>query len=432
MTSAGATGPDGGPVRLALIGAGQRGSEVYGSFALAHPELVRFVAVAEPDRARRDRFASAHAIPGDAAVEGWAELLTSGHQAEAVIVATPDRAHVEPAVAALEAGFPVLLEKPIAPGPEGVAAVADAASRRGSELTIAHPLRYTSFFSTIARLVRDDAIGELVEIDHLENVGWWHFAHSYVRGNWRRADLASPIILAKACHDLDVIRWLADAPCTGVASFGSLRHFRPDAAPAGAPARCLDGCPAADSCPFYAPRFYGAHLERGAGWPVSVLTPVATAEGLEEALRTGPYGRCVYHADNDVADHQATLLRFANGVVATLTVAAFTAENTRTVKVMGTRGEIRGHMERGEIELRRFVEAGGSEVPPARRFDVPVGPGHAGGDEAMIEAFLGRLAAARSGARAAPSPTSLGTSLESHRMAFAAERSRREDEVVVP
>jgi predicted dehydrogenase len=420
-----------GPIRLGLIGAGQRGTEVYGAFALARPDLVRFVAVAEPDAGRRDRFAAAHGIEPHASVGDWADLLSSDLGTEAVVVATPDRAHVDPAVAALEAGYPVLLEKPIAPSPDGVAAVADAATRTGSDLTIAHPLRYTAFFSSIARLVRDGAIGELVEIDHLENVSWWHFAHSYVRGNWRRADLASPIILAKACHDLDIIRWLADAPCTAVASFGSLRHFRAEAAPAGAPDRCLDGCPVAEHCPFYAPRFYGARLAEG-GWPISVLTALPTAEALEEALRTGPYGRCVYHADNDVADHQATLLQFANGVVATLTVTAFTAENTRTVKLMGTRGEIRGHMERGEIELRRFEEADGSELPPVHRVAVPGGPGHAGGDEAMIEAFLGRLAAARCGDRAGESPTSLSASLDSHRMAFAAERARRERSVVVP
>ncbi|HEU4674092.1 MAG TPA: Gfo/Idh/MocA family oxidoreductase [Candidatus Limnocylindrales bacterium] len=424
--------PSGGePVRLGLIGAGQRGAEVYGAFALARPDLARFVAVAEPDPARRSAFAAAHGIAPSAAHPDAGALLASSPRVEAVVIATPDRAHVPPAVAALEAGYPVLLEKPIAPDPAALAEIHAAAARTGGELTIAHPLRYTAFFARIAGLLADGAIGDLVEIDHLENVGWWHFAHSYVRGNWRRSELASPIILAKACHDLDVIRWLAGAACTRVASSGSLKHFRPEEAPPGSPAYCLDGCPVADDCPFYAPRFYHARLAAG-GWPVSVVTPVATPEALDEALRSGPYGRCVYHSDNDVADHQATLLEFANGVVATLTVTAFTAENTRTVKLMGTRGEIRGHMERGEIELRRFRESPGVDVPPADRHDVGTGPGHAGGDAAMIEAFLRRVVSSRGGGRPGESPTSLAVSLESHRMAFAAERARLTHSVVSP
>jgi predicted dehydrogenase len=423
-----------GPARLALIGAGQRGTEAYGAISLAHPDVARFVAVAEPDDRRRDGFATAHGIGRGAAFARWEDLLdafAARGGVDGIVIATPDRAHVEPTVAALARDLHVLLEKPIAPSPDGVEAIARAASGSAGDLTVAHPLRYTEFFATIAALVSDGAIGRLVEIDHLENVSWWHFAHSFVRGNWRRSDLASPLILAKACHDLDVVRWLAAAPCTSVASFGSLSHFRADEAPPGAPEHCLDGCPVAESCPFYAPRFYLPLVPRG-GWPVSVVTSEPGEAALLDALRTGPYGRCVYHADNDVADHQATILEFANGVVATLTVTAFTAENTRSVKLMGTRGEIRGHMERGEIEVRRFIDGRGMDVPPAGTITVETGGGHAGGDVRLLEAFARRVVAARDGLPGGESPTSLAVSLDSHRMAFAAERSRRERGVATP
>jgi predicted dehydrogenase len=426
------------PVRLALIGAGQRGTEVYGAFALARPDLARFVAVAEPDEARRTRFAVSHEIPSAAAVADWPALLEAPDRVDAIVIATPDRQHRNPTIAALRRGHHVLLEKPIGPEPEDVEAIAAAAATSAGSLTIAHPLRYTPFFSEIASLLRAGSIGELVEVDWLENVGWWHFAHSYVRGNWRREALSSPLILAKTCHDLDVLRWLADAPCTSVASFGSLRQFRAEQAPAGAPERCLDGCPVAAECPFYAPRFYEPLLARG-GWPVSVVlaalpTPqdASPRAALDVALRTGPYGRCVYRCDNDVPDHQATILEFANDVTATLTVTAFTAENTRTLKLMGTRGEIRGHMERGEIEIRRFAEAGGSAIPEPERVVVPSGAGHGGGDEAMLEAFVARLVAVRARRLPDASPTSLAVSLDSHRMAFAAERSRHERIVARP
>jgi predicted dehydrogenase len=415
-----------GPSRLALIGAGQRGTEVYGAIAARDPGAARFVAVAEPDAARRDAFGTAHGIAEADRFADWPELI--GHvDVEGYVIATPDRMHAEPALAAARTGRPVLLEKPIVPSADELDRIQRGAATLGGPITVAHPLRYTPFFGTLAAMVRAGEIGRLRAIDHLENVGFWHFAHSYVRGNWRRADLASPLILAKACHDLDVLRWLVDAPCTSVASSGELSHFTASEAPPGAPARCLDGCPHAETCPFFAPRAYLSRLPEG-GWPVSVVSKSTSPTDVLEALRTGPYGRCVYHCDNDVPDHQATLLTFANGVVATLTVAAFSADNTRTLKLFGTRGEIRGHMDRGEIEVRTF-RADAREPWDRRIVHVPSSDGHAIGDQRMFEAWVASVAAWGSGA-VASSPTSLAVSLESHRMAFAAETARRSATVV--
>ena len=384
---------------------------------------MRVVAVAERDAERRARFASAHAIASDASVADWRGLVARS-DLDAVVIATPDRQHVEPALAAVAQGHLVLLEKPIAPEIADVTRLAAEATRAPGEIVVAHPLRYTAFFGAIEELVRGGAIGRLVGIEHLENVSWWHFAHSYVRGNWRRSDLASPLILSKACHDLDVIRWLAADRCVSVASVGRRNHFRSEEAPAGAPAYCLDGCPVADACPFYAPRFYLPQVEQG-GWPVSVVTPQAGETALLEALRTGPYGRCVYRCDNDVADHQATLLAFANGITATLTVSAFTAENARTLKLMGTEGELRGHMEKGDIEVRRFRDGHAREVPSPRRVRPATGGGHGGGDDRMMAAFVERARRRREGEPADEAATSLAVSVESHLMAFAAEDSRR-------
>ncbi len=384
---------------------------------------MRVVAVAEPDPDRRDRAGTAHDIPAERRFAQWPELLATDLDLDAIVIATPDREHVEPAVAAVAAGHLVLLEKPIAPEASDVARLAATAAAGRGEIVVAHPLRYTPFFGTIEELVRDGAIGRLVGIEHLENVSSWHFAHSYVRGNWRRRDLASPLILSKACHDLDVIRWLAGARCLSVASVGRLNHFREEEAPAGAPAFCLDGCPVADACPFYAPRFYLPHQAQG-GWPVSVVTPASDEAGLLAALAAGPYGRCVYRCDNDVADHQSTLLEFANGITATLTVSAFTAENARTLKLFGTEGELRGHMEKGDIEVRRFRDGHIREVPAPRRWTPETGGGHGGGDDRMMAAFVERARRRRNGERVDAAATSLAVSIESHLMAFAAEESR--------
>jgi predicted dehydrogenase len=237
-----------------------------------------------------------------------------------------------------------------------------------------------------------------------------------------------------------LLRWLAGTPCRAVASFGSLRHFRRANAPPGAPARCLDGCPAEDTCPFHAGRFY---LDRLAGWdgpPVTALTSDLSPAGRLAALRDGPYGRCVYQCDNDVPDRQVVALEFTNGVTATLTVSAFTADSTRTVRYMGSRGEIAGDLERGEIRIRPFS---GHRPEPDEivRVDVPAEAaaptpalgaflGHAGGDDGLMSDFVARLRRRRAGEPVAPTRTSLEQAVESHLMAFAAEESRLSGQVV--
>lgn len=349
--------------------------------------------------------------------------------------------HVQPALRALALGYDVLLEKPIAPTRAETLLLSEAAAQSTSHIAVAHVLRYTPFFSTLKRLVDEGRIGRLMNIDHVENIGYWHFAHSYVRGNWRRADTSSPMILAKACHDLDILRWLAGAPCRRVASFGDLSHFRRENAPPGAPSRCTDGCPVEDTCPFNAVAFYVDGLAQHAGWPVSVITRDVSREGRLEALRTGPYGRCVYRCDNDVADHQVVILDFANGVTATLTVTAFSDENTRTIRLMGTHGEIWGHLERGEIEIRPFGKPGTTEPKggrtvairsqlPVERIVVPAGSGHAGGDEGLMRAFIAHVRMRKGGQPAPALRTSLAEALESHLMAFAAEEARMRGTVV--
>lgn len=447
------------PVRVAVIGAGNRGGGVYARWCARHPDAAAVVAVADPDTARREAVGTEHGVPPERRHADWRALVADLADVDAVVVATPDRAHVEPTEAALAAGTDVLLEKPIAPDGDGVARVRAAAAASDATVTVAHVLRYTPFFQTVRRLLDEGAIGALVGIDHTENIGYWHFAHSYVRGNWRRSDAASPMLLAKACHDLDLLRWLAGAPCTRVWSVGALHHFRREHAPDGAPEFCLDGCPVEDTCPFHAARFYVDALAGWDGWPVPVVTADPSAAGRLAALRTGPYGRCVYRCDNDAVDHQVVTLAFAGGVSATLTVTAFTEESTRTVRLFGTHGEISGHMDAGKITLRRFLPAPdvgrptgapatagtpppthppACEVlrchPPTDRAGAPFGAllGHAGGDDGLMADFVSRLRRRRAGDPLPAAHTSLEQSLDSHEIAFAAERSRRTGRSVEP
>ena len=438
------------PVRLAVLGAGGRGADAYGRWVRAHPDRARIVAVAEPDGARLDALAGTTA----ARSPDWRDLVADlAHlRPDAVVVALPDALHVDAAVAVADAGLPMLLEKPAAPTLPALTELARVVHRTGARIAVGHVLRFTPFWRAVHAVVTSGALGDLATIEVRENIGFWHFAHSFVRGSWRSAAESSPMVLAKTCHDLDLIRLLAGAAPRTVSSEGSLLHFRPENAPDGAPARCTDGCPAAADCPFYAPRYYLDALRDVTGHPVTMLGADLSPAGRLAALRRGPYGRCVYRSDNDVADHQQTLLRFGSGLTATLTASAFTAENTRHLAITGTRGQLHGHMESGELRMDLFSPSGrlpetlvGPDAPPdvelvASGTDGPLGhathtlvarpaagsgdaagaPRHAGGDDGLMDAFCRAVADGTVGS----GDLSFDTALDSHLMAFAAEESR--------
>ncbi len=451
------------PLTAVLIGAGDRGYHAYAPYALECPDALRFVAVAEPNTERRARFAATHGIPPEAQFTDWRPLLAGEKRADAAFVTTLDRQHTGPALAALEQGYDVLLEKPMATTLEECVRLVQAAERTGRLLQICHVLRYAPFFEQLHEIVASGRLGEVLTVEHRENVSYWHMAHSYVRGNWRRSDVESPMILAKCCHDLDILTWnLGQA--RRLSSFGQLQHFRPEKAPPGAPAYCLDGCPAAERCPWYAPRLYVElvpllRMARRAprlaervvarlslarpgltralrrllppldaaldyrGWPVSVISEDDSPEARLEALRRGPYGRCVYRCDNDVVDHQVVNLELESGATVAFTMHGHAHCEGRTLRYDGSRATLRGcfypyrqqieihdHLT-GERELIRFPTGGMEE-------------GHGGGDRRLVAGFV---QAARG---TAPPLTTARASLESHLLAFAAEEARIEGQVV--
>ncbi|MBO9606244.1 MAG: Gfo/Idh/MocA family oxidoreductase [Paenibacillaceae bacterium] len=419
-------------IKTAVIGAGGRGS-LYAGYALHYPHEMEITAVAEPNPARREAFRQRHGLAPQACHADWRDLLAGPRCADALLICTQDTMHYEPTIRALEAGYHVLLEKPMSTVPAECVDMGERAKRHDAVFAICHVLRYTVFFATLKRLLDEGRIGQLVTIQHNENVSYWHQAHSYVRGNWRNSAQSSPMIVAKCCHDMDALLWLAGADCELVSSFGSLAHFRPEHAPAGATARCLDGCAAADECAYYAPRHY---LTANVGWPTSAISDDPSYEARLRALREGPYGRCVYACDNDVVDHQVASLQFANGVTAAFTMSAFTYDNDRTIKLMGTKGEIRGAMGKGELEIVEF--ATGHRQTIALRVPDNGQAGHGGGDFVLMADFLRqvreRVARQERGERGdgggQGGRTSADKSVQGHLMAFAAERSRLENRVV--
>ena len=410
------------PATLLILGAGSRGS-TYAAYALAHPDRARVVGVAEPRAAWRERLAATHGIHASHAVADWQDLLSKHRFADAVIVATPDRMHVKPTVSAVQQGYHVLLEKPMAPDEAGCRRITTAAIDAGVVFAVCHVLRYAPYSRRIKELVEGGAIGDVVSVQHLEPVGYWHQAHSYVRGNWRREDLASSMLLAKCCHDLDWIRYLVGARCTTVQSFGSLRHFRAGQGPPHAARRCLD-CPAESGCPYSAVKIYLGRVAAGrTGWPVDILVPDVTRESVLEALRDGPYGRCVYGCDNDVVDHQIVNMLFEGGPTASLMMIGFTEADHRQTRIFGTRAQLVGD---GRT-IRRFdFLTDRWEVIEAGAANPSILGGHGGGDGALMDAFIH---AVRRG-EPAQMPTGPAETLETHMMAFAAERSRIENRVV--
>jgi len=408
-------------VTIAVIGAGQRGVN-YGNYALRHPHEVQFLAVAEPNLSRRAQFQRLHAIANEYCFVDWQDLLAQPKLADAVLICTQDKMHFAPAMRALEVGYHVLLEKPMSPHPDECIKMSTCAAEFQRIFSICHVLRYTNFFATLKQILADGAIGRLISIQHNENVAYWHYAHSYVRGNWRNSAESSPMILAKSCHDMDILLWLAGAACINISSFGSLTHFTAANAPQGAPDRCLDGCPVADTCAYYAPKFY---LTGEADWPVSVISDDSSIPALLKALQEGPYGRCVYHCDNDVVDHQVVTMEFANEVTAAFTMCAFTDDVSRTIKLMGTKGEIRGIVNRDTSKIENFDFPSKTHKIITLRSEG--GPqGHGGGDFGVMRDFI-RLV--RTDDRA-EGLTSAATSVQSHLMAFAAEQSRLERKVI--
>ncbi len=427
------------PVSAVLIGAGQRGSDVYGRYALQHPDQLRFVAVAEPDAPRRSRFADRHDLDQTQEFAAWQDLLAGPQRAHVAFVCTQDQQHTEPALAAMRAGYDVLLEKPMATTAEECALLVHTSETLGRQLHISHVMRYTRHYSLMRDILQSGRLGQVVTVDHRENVSFYHMAHSFVRGNWRNKALSSPMILAKCCHDLDLLVWLLDGHCETLSSVGGLMHYRPENAPPGAPLRCTDGCPAAESCPFYAPFIYmdmepvrrsladpdGFVPADYRGWPVSVLALDPTPANVLHALQTGPYGRCVYHCDNDVVDHQVVSMHFSGGQSVTLTMHGHSQVEGRSTRIEGSLAELHSFSGSGQ----NWIEIHEHRSGCVERIDTtpPAGAGHGGGDEGLAAAFVESIrSGGKTGAR-----TTARQALESHLMAFAAEEARLNGNCIV-
>lgn len=443
-----------------VIGLGDRGN-VYSDFALSYPNRLKIVGAADIDDTKRYHFSNKFKLSSDQIFHSWEEMLEDKKIADVVIITTPDPIHFDPAIKAINLGYDVLLEKPMAPTKEECVALNKANKEKGGILLIGHILRYTQFFSSIKEYLAKGKIGDIVHINLSENVSYYHYAHSFVRGNWNNKENSSPMILAKCVHDLDVLYWFTNSKPDKISSFGGLNYFkntRDDL-----PDRCTDGCPIEDTCLYYAPRIYEdihpllhialksgtvfekliirlalrfpglknykpfSRINEYDGWPVSVISQDNSIKGKRKALERGPYGRCVYRIkDHNVVDHQEVSILFKNGITSNLVMHGHSSEEGRTIRIDGTRGTLFGEF---FLSHQKLTHVDSLTNKKSIVVDTKDSKGHGGGDGALIAEFIELIEKKKNGEKYEVK-TSVSKSLISHLMAFAADKARLEQKVV--
>ncbi len=403
------------PVTAIVCGAGNRGN-VYGGYSLAYPDKLDIVGVAEPIAIRNERYAAKHAIKDENRFVTWEDVFKRPKFADAIIITTPDNLHYGPCMKALEMGYDVLLEKPISPSEKECRDILTLAKKTGRIVAVCHVLRYAPYFVKLRELIQSKAIGEVVSIQHMEPIEHIHMSHSYVRGNWHNSKQTTPIILAKSCHDLDILRWMIGKPSKSIHAFGDLSWFTKKNAPAGSTERCTDGCAVEGSCPYSALDIY----YRKRSWNYVFDLPEdkdKQAAYVLEQLKTTNYGRCVYRMDNDQPDHYVTNILFDDNVTASFSMEAFTSYGGRRTRVMGSHGDIVGDM--NSFTITNFKSGKTEEWKETT-------DGHGGGDWRLAENWVQAVAQRNP----ALLTSTIDQSIESHVMGFMAEESRKTKKVM--
>ncbi len=412
---------------ISVIGLGNRGTEYMGFIKGFHGKKAYIHSLCDIRQQALDDFAPAFDVPKYRQYLSTDDFFSKGVVSDALIIATQDASHYEIAKSALETGYKyILLEKPVSGREEEYKELRDLAKKKNALLIVCHVLRYSNYYSKIKKIIESGKIGDIVSINHTENVGYFHFAHSFVRGNWRDEFTSTPSILAKCCHDLDLISWFVDSPCISVSSVGEVSHFKKENAPAGATAYCMGGCKVKKSCPYDAERlyitdpFYKATFVK---YHKRTLTGKAknTKEDIIEAVRSGDYGRCVYMCDNNVCDRQSVTMEFENGAVAVLNMLAFTDKCLRKSHIVGTKGELIGSG--AKLEMRIFGGEHRSVFTGSPGFT-----GHVEGDIRLISNFVKIICGEKTDLK---DVTTIEATVASHDMALAAEESRKQGGVPV-
>lgn len=406
-----------------LIGAGDRGIN-YTNIMANLPKHYKVIAVAEPLDDRREHVKNLHDIPDDMCFTDWSPLLALGKIADMALICTMDRDHYAPAMKAIELGYDLMLEKPIAPTQEQCKEIAYAAKEKGVHVVICTVLRYTNVFNLVKNIIDSGKLGRIMSVNHEECVGIIHQSHSFVRGNWGNEERSSNMLLQKSCHDIDILQWMLGKKCKKVQSFGTLSYFKEENAPEGAPEYCYQGCPHGETCEFNAVKLYYDDKENG--WFRGACTKRYhyTDEHVEKAIKETLYGKCVFKCDNNVVDHQTVNMLFEDDITVTFTMNAFN-RGGRHIHIMGTKGELRAPLEDGSPLSLYYYQDKREE-----KIDVNTGAkfmgGHGGGDEGIVRCVHEYFTTDYHGINI----PDIMESYYNHSIVFAAEKSRLENTVV--
>lgn len=401
---------------LAVCGCGSR-ARTYSKIAISLANEFEIVAGADPIQSRVQAIKQISNNPNFKTFSSADQLLAQPKLADIMLITTQDQFHFEPAKKALELGYHLLLEKPAAQTIEEVKELVEIAKKHNRKIILCFVLRYTPFYSKVKEIIDSGQLGQIISLRAHEGVDPFHQAHSYVRGHWAKSADSTPMIIAKCCHDTDIISWLINSPCSSVSSIGNTAYFNENHAPEGATTRCTDGCPHADTC-LYSSLRYTTDKESWLNMVYPDPTATRTKENILDWLHTSPWGRCVYSCDNDAVDHQQVIMEFENGTSATLSMTAF--DSGRTLEIYGTKGSLRGgdaikqqcntdliirDHHNGELEKINLQDQIDSEYA-----------GHGGGDHGLISS-LSRIINETS-----ESP--IESIIEGHLIGFSAEKSR--------
>ena len=405
------------PVSIVAIGAGNRTNK-YLEYVRRNPDKARLIGVVELNDLRRQKVAVEFGLDASCCYTDYRDFFRSPLKADAVMICTPENKHFEPAMLAIETGYHVLLEKPIAQTLEECMAIGEAARRKNVIVSVCHVLRYHPYFIKLKELACSGELGNIISINHCTSVGVDRATHSFVRGLWSREADTNPMLISKCCHDIDFLLWLTKTRCRKITSFGSLRWFRSKNAPEGSAERCVD-CKVEAQCPFSAVDLYRVRRD----WISNFDIPQGKTidQVIEDELREGKYGRCIYHCDNDVVDHQIVSMEMDSEVTINFSMDLFTLKDHRKTHICLTEGEIDGN--ETLLRVRRF--RGGAETV----YDfsnLSHQPFHAGADLDIVADFIDAIHSEEKYLR-----TSIDLSVESHRICFEAERSRKEQRMVL-
>lgn len=397
---------------ISILGFGQRGS-LYANALKEHTDIIELVAVCEQRIEKHSTILNEFNLDSSKIYKDTDTFFKAGKLSDILVISTMDSDHYKQSMEALDLGYDILLEKPIALTKVHINEIKTKANRLNRKIAIAHVLRYTLFYQKIKELVDAGSIGEIATMSQTENVGYFHYAHSFVRGNWHDEKKSAPMILAKSCHDLDIIRYLMGQRVRRLSSFGNLFYFKKENAPQGSTSHCVD-CNV--DCPFNAIKFYKDNPQ----W----LSIFSENPNVDEVFqdRSLDYGRCVYRMDNNVVDHQVVQMEFENGATASFTMTGFSNENHRTLTLHGTLGEINGDMDEKLIRVKPYGKP--SYTIDLRDFTSDFS-GHGGGDKLL---FLDFVLAVKNDL---PFLTNINDSIESHYLAFDAETSRVNNGTVI-